>query len=91
LKIECLVDGVLVREEAQFASLNFKYRGDTDVPVVVYKNKMMKPGTITGFITLLMMKSSLLCAHDLRTCVRVLVLLMKMGMQTGFFSLLSKS
>jgi hypothetical protein len=39
LKLEHLVDGVLVREEAQFASLNFKYRGDTDVPVVGYKNK----------------------------------------------------
>jgi hypothetical protein len=39
LKIEHLVDGALVREEAQFASLNFKYHGDTNVPVVAYKNK----------------------------------------------------
>jgi hypothetical protein len=39
LKIKCLVDSALVREEAQFASLNFKYRCDTDVPVITCKNK----------------------------------------------------
>jgi hypothetical protein len=39
LKIERLIEGALVHEEAQFASLNFKYRGDTDVAVVGYKNK----------------------------------------------------
>jgi hypothetical protein len=38
LKIEHLIYGALVRDEAQFASLNFKYCGDTDVPVVGYKN-----------------------------------------------------
>lgn len=39
LKIEQLVDDAIVREEAQFASLDFKCRGDTDVPVICYKNK----------------------------------------------------
>jgi hypothetical protein len=42
LKIERLIDGALVREEAQFSSLNFKYCGDTDVPVIAYKNKWDK-------------------------------------------------
>jgi hypothetical protein len=39
LKVECLVEGALVCEEAQFASLNFKYRNDAEVPIVCYKNK----------------------------------------------------
>jgi hypothetical protein len=38
-KIERLVDGALVREKVYLASLNFKYCGDTDVPVIAYKNK----------------------------------------------------
>jgi hypothetical protein len=39
LKLERLVDGALVREEAQFASLNFNYCTNVDVPVVCYENK----------------------------------------------------
>jgi hypothetical protein len=39
LKLERFVDGALVREEAQFASLSFKDHTDVDVPIVFYKNK----------------------------------------------------
>jgi hypothetical protein len=38
-KLEWLADGALVREEAQFDSLNFKYRTNVDVAIVFYKNK----------------------------------------------------
>jgi hypothetical protein len=39
LKVDRVADGALVHEEVQFASLNFKYRSDVDVPVVCYNNK----------------------------------------------------
>jgi hypothetical protein len=42
IKVDRVADGALVREEAQFASINFKYRSDLDVPVVCYKNKWDK-------------------------------------------------
>ena len=39
LHLERLDGKKLVKEEAQFASLNFRYRSDVDVPVISYKNK----------------------------------------------------
>jgi hypothetical protein len=91
LKVERLVDSALVREEAQFSSLNFKYPGDTDVPVFCYKNKWDENWNHYWFYYTIENEELPLSSPSLRICLRVLARHTKMEIHTVFFSLLSRS
>jgi hypothetical protein len=61
------LDGsTVVKEEAQFASLVFKYPSDVDAPVVCYKDKWR---TTEQLLVLFILKKLLVLFHHRKRCL----------------------
>ncbi|PUZ65799.1 hypothetical protein GQ55_3G253900 [Panicum hallii var. hallii] len=66
LHMERMQGSTVVKEEAQFASLNFKYHSDVEAPVVCYKNKWDKYWNAYWFYYTVDDENSPLTCMDLR-------------------------